>query len=319
MYQKIQQFLNEHPNNIVTVTQGKKRLAKDTMPKYGFTLADITKLYGTVEAFILSLPAQGFGNGTRIDLRRLYGSGANQSSFKHDTFTLNFKEKETDTDMIPELIAPTAPTSVGDNGNLPAPAQPIVPQQAPAAVPPAMGYPQPAMGMPMQMGLGYTPVATTEWISSKVIEERYRDLQRDNDNLREDNKDLRSQVRTLSEEKAALRLQLDTADKAHELKLKEELLNKQSFWESKGFERVSEALGAIAPMVVERMAAASASAAAAAPALAAPQLSPVKQEFIKIISAPNITDEQIGALYEQLMQTNDEQKTASPQEIGAVR
>ena len=282
------------------------------MPKYGFTLADITKLYGTVEAFILSLPAQGFGNGTRIDLRRLYGSGASQSSYKHDTFTLNFKEKETD--MTPELIAPTAPASVGENGNLPAPAQPSVPQQAPSAVPPAMGYPQQAMGMPM--GLGYTPVATTDWISSKVIEERYRDLQRDNDNLREDNKDLRSQVRTLSEEKAALRLQLDTADKAHELKLKEELLNKQSFWESKGFERVSETLGAVIPMVVERMAGASASAAA--PALAAPQLSPVKQEFIKIISDPNITDEQIGALYEQLMQTNDEQ-TASPQEIGAVR
>lgn len=317
MYQKIQQFLSEHPNNIVTVTQGKKRLAKDTMPKYGFTLADITKLYGTVEAFILSLPAQGFGNGTRIDLRRLYGSGANQSSFKHDTFTLNFKEKETDTDMTPELIAPTTPASVGENSNLPAPAQPSVPQQAPAAVPHAMGYPQPAMGIPMQMGLGYTPVATTDWISSKVIEERYRDLQRDNDNLREDNKDLRSQVRTLSEEKAALRLQLDTADKAHELKLKEELLNKQSFWESKGFERVTEALGGIIPMVVERMA--GDGAAAAAPALAAPQLSAVKQEFIKIISAPNITDEQIGALYEQLMQTNDEQKTASPQEIGAVR
>ncbi|WP_315012378.1 hypothetical protein [Capnocytophaga leadbetteri] len=317
MYQKIRQFLNEHPNNIVTVTQGKKRLAKDTMPKYGFTLADITKLYGTVEAFILSLPAQGFGNGTRIDLRRLYGSGASQSSYKHDTFTLNFKEKETD--MTPELIAPTAPASVGENGNLPAHAQPSVPQQAPAAVPPAMGYPQQAMGMPMQMGLGYTPVATTDWITSKVIEERYRDLQRDNDNLREDNKDLRSQVRTLSEEKAALRLQLDTADKAHELKIKEELLNKQSFWESKGFERVSETLGAVIPMVVERMAGASASAAAATPALAAPQLSAVKQEFIKIISAPNITDEQIGALYEQLMQTNDEQQTASPQEIGAVR
>ena len=313
MYQKIRQFLSEHPNNIVTVTQGKKRLAKDTMPKYGFTLADITKLYGTVEAFILSLPSQGFGNGTRIDLRRLYGSGASQSSYKHDTFTLNFKEKETD--MTPELIAPTAPESVGENGNLLAPAQPSVPQQAPAAVPPAMGYPQPAMGMPM--GLGYTPVATTDWITSKVIEERYRDLQRDNDNLREDNKDLRSQVRTLSEEKAALRLQLDTADKAHELKLKEELLNKQSFWESKGFERVTEALGGIIPMVVERMA--GDGAAATAPALAAPQLSAVKQEFIKIISAPNITDEQIGALYEQLMQTNDEQKTASPQEIGAVR
>ena len=65
-----------------------------------------------------------------------------------------------------------------------------------------MGYP---------MGLGYTPVATTDWISSKVIEERYRDLLRDNDTLREDNKDLRSQLRTLNEEKASLKLQLDTA------------------------------------------------------------------------------------------------------------
>lgn len=170
----------------------------------------------------------------------------------------------------------------------------------------------PPMGLGASpMGLGYTPVATTEWISSKVIEERYRDLLRDNENLREDNKDLRSQVRTLNEEKASLRLQIDTADKKHELHLKEELLNKKGFWESPAFERVTETLGAIAPMMMEKMM----TPAAAAPALAQPDslaaapippLSVVKREFIRIISAPNITDEQVGELYDLLMSKNNE-------------
>lgn len=89
------------------------------------------------------------------------------------------------TPNVPTAPAPTVPTA-----------------SAPTNMPTAMGYP---------MGLGYTPVATTDWITSKVVEERYRDLLRDNDTLREDNKDLRSQLRTLNEEKASLRLQLDTA------------------------------------------------------------------------------------------------------------
>ena len=176
-----------------------------------------------------------------------------------------------------------------------APAQTTMPTQ-----PTAMGYP---------MGLGYTPVATTEWIGSKVIEERYRDLLRDNDALREDNKDLRSQVRTLNEEKASLKLQLDTADKKHELALKEELLNKKSFWDSPAFEKVSESLGAIVPLVAEKVMSAPASTTAPVAALAGANLSPTKNEFIKLISDPQITDEQISELYEYLIR-NDEQ-TAS--------
>ena len=162
-----------------------------------------------------------------------------------------------------------------------------------------MGYP---------MGLGYTPVATTEWITSKVVEERYRDLLRDNDTLREDNKDLRSQLRTLNEEKASLRLQLDTADKKHELALKEELLNKKGFWESPAFEKVSETLGAAIPLLAEKMMSAPAPAPVAA--LAGANLSLAKSEFIKVISDPQITDEIIGELYEYLMQRNNEQTTS---------
>ena len=287
--ERIEQFLSENPANIITVTQGTARLAKQASPKYGFTLQDIHTLYGSVSDFLKALPAKGFTTDVKIDLKRLYGAGAKQTTYKIETHTLNFKKQTPMNEVAP---APTAPT---------VPNIPTAPTESPVRlVPPnAMGYP---------MGLGYTPVATTDWISSKVIEERYRDLLRDNDTLREDNKDLRSQLRTLNEEKASLRLQLDTADKKHELALKEELFNKKVFWESPAFEKVSESLGAVLPLVAEKMMSAPAQAPVAA--LAGANLSLAKSEFIKMISNPQITDEIIGELYEYLMQRNNEQTTS---------
>lgn len=280
--ERIEQFLSENPANIITVTQGTARLAKQAAPKYGFTLQDIYTLYGSVSDFLKALPAKGFTTDVKIDFKRLYGAGAKQTTYKIETLTLNFKKETPMNEVAPAPTAPTIPT---------APTAPSVPT--------AMGYP---------MGLGYTPVATTDWISSKVIEERYRDLLRDNDTLREDNKDLRSQLRTLNEEKASLRLQLDTADKKHELALKEELLNKKGFWESPAFEKVSETLGAAIPLLAEKMMSAPAPAPVAA--LAGANLSLAKSEFIKVISDPQITDEIIGELYEYLMQRNNEQTTS---------
>jgi len=297
--ERIEQFLSENPANIITVTQGTARLAKQVAPKYGFSLQDIHTLYGSVSDFLKALPAKGFTTDVKIDLKRLYGAGAKQTTYKIETLTLNFKKEtpmnevvttQQPTPNVPTAPAPTVPTA-------PAPTVPTAP--APTNMPTAMGYP---------MGLGYTPVATTDWISSKVIEERYRDLLRDNDTLREDNKDLRSQLRTLNEEKASLRLQLDTADKKHELALKEELLNKRGFWESPAFEKVSETLGAAIPLLAEKMMSAPAQAPVAA--LAGANLSLAKSEFIKVISNPQITDEIIGELYEFLMQRNNEQTTS---------
>ena len=285
--ERIEQFLSENPANIITVTQGTARLAKEVAPKYGFSLQDIHTLYGSVDDFLNFLPSKGFTKNVKIDLKRLYGAGAKQTTYKIETLTLNFKKESS----MPNENTP--PQSISSTPI--APAQTTMPTQ-----PTAMGYP---------MGLGYTPVATTEWIGSKVIEERYRDLLRDNDALREDNKDLRSQVRTLNEEKASLKLQLDTADKKHELALKEELLNKKSFWDSPAFEKVSESLGAIVPLVAEKVMSAPASTTAPVAALAGANLSPTKNEFIKLISDPQITDEQISELYEYLIR-NDEQ-TAS--------
>lgn len=296
--ERIEQFLSENPANIITVTQGTARLAKQVSPKYGFTLQDIHTLYGSVSDFLKALPAKGFTTDVKIDLKRLYGSGAKQTTYKIETLTLNFKKETPMNEVAPAPTAPTIPTAPTAPT---APSIPTAPTESPVrlAPPTAMGYP---------MGLGYTPVATTDWISSKVIEERYRDLLRDNDTLREDNKDLRSQLRTLNEEKASLRLQLDTADKKHELALKEELLNKKGFWESPAFEKVSESLGAVLPLVAEKMMSAPAQAPVAA--LAGANLSLAKSEFIKMISNPQITDEIIGELYEYLMQRNNEQTTS---------
>jgi hypothetical protein len=291
--ERIEQFLSENPANIITVTQGTARLAKEVAPKYGFSLQDIHTLYGSVDDFLNFLPSKGFTKNVKIDLKRLYGAGAKQTTYKIETLTLNFKKESS---MPNENTPPQSITSTPI-----APAQSSVAQTTIPTQPTAMGYP---------MGLGYTPVATTDWIGSKVIEERYRDLLRDNDALREDNKDLRSQVRTLNEEKASLKLQLDTADKKHELALKEELLNKKSFWDSPAFEKVSESLGAIVPLVAEKVMSAPASTTTPVAALAGANLSPVKNEFIKLISDPQITDEQISELYEYLIDRNDEQ-TAS--------
>ena len=296
--ERIEQFLSENPANIITVTQGTARLAKQVSPKYGFTLQDIHTLYGSVSDFLKALPAKGFTTDVKIDFKRLYGAGAKQTTYKIETLTLNFKKETPMNEVAPAPTAPTAPTVP----TIPtAPTAPTAPTESPVrlAPPTAMGYP---------MGLGYTPVATTDWITSKVVEERYRDLLRDNDTLREDNKDLRSQVRTLNEEKASLKLQLDTADKKHELALKEELLNKKGFWESPAFEKVSESLGAVLPLVAEKMMSAPAQAPVAA--LAGTNLSLAKSEFIKMISNPQITDEIIGELYEYLMQRNNEQTTS---------
>ena len=304
--ERIEQFLSENPANIITVTQGTARLAKQASPKYGFTLQDIHTLYGSVSDFLKALPAKGFTTDVKIDFKRLYGAGAKQTSYKIETLTLNFKKETPMNEVAPAPTAPTVP-SVPTAPTIPtAPTAPTIPTAPTAPSVPTVPTPPTAMGYPM--GLGYTPVATTDWISSKVIEERYRDLLRDNDTLREDNKDLRSQVRTLNEEKASLRLQLDTADKKHELALKEELLNKKGFWESPAFEKVSESLGAVLPLVAEKMMSAPAQAPVAA--LAGTNLSLAKSEFIKVISNPQISDEIIGELYEFLMQRNNEQTTS---------
>ena len=282
LVERIEKVLKESTEHAIAVSKGDARLSKSTGRKFLFSLSDINSLYGSVNSFINQLPVSGFTGEVTIDLHRLR---PDRKSYKIDTLMINFKPKD-----------------LSAAEGLPQTSQ-IVPAPT-AALPANMAAP-----VSYPAGLGYTPVLHTDWIQSKVIEERYRDLQRDNDDLREQNKDLRSQVRTLNEEKASLRLQLDTADKKHELQLKEELLNKKSFFESPAFQTITDTMGTVLPMVAERFM--GGATAAATPALAAADLSPVKREFLNIISQPSVTDEQINALYTYLNALQNE--TAIPQ------
>ncbi|WGU68534.1 hypothetical protein QIU19_00430 [Capnocytophaga canimorsus] len=91
--EKIEQFLTQHPDNHVCVSQGGRRLGKTTMPKYSFTLADIENIYGTVTDFVKSLPENGFVSDVKINLRSVTGFGASQRTTVKETLTLNFKKR----------------------------------------------------------------------------------------------------------------------------------------------------------------------------------------------------------------------------------
>lgn len=130
---------------MLSVTQGTKRLAKDTEPKYAFTMADIDQIFGGLENLFKSLEGQGFSNGTNVLLRRLYGSGARSSYITIETLSLNFPEK-----TMTENIPVTAPQ---------------MPQAAYA----------PALGMP---AMGYAQIPNEEWVNNKVIKERFNDLKK---------------------------------------------------------------------------------------------------------------------------------------------
>lgn len=273
--QKIQEFLSKSAENVISVTQGTVRLSKNELPKYAFSLSDIERLYGSVQGLIQQLPEKGFTSDVKVDLKKIYGKGADSSQRIFQTLTINFKSKNTENQTVMNNITTPQPTSVPQN-------------------PFGLGTPQ------QLLQLGYTMIPQTDVISAKVREERYDDIKRERDQLLEDKKDLKSEIRTLKEQNASLKLDLSIAEKKHELNLKEELLNKKSWVESPAMEKFGEALGVIAPVVVQKMMNAPVPAG-----LGNPTLSEIKQHFIAYISSPNVTDEQIEFLFNQLNNENE--------------
>lgn len=274
--QKIQEFLSKSAENVITVTEGTHRLPKKELPKYAFSLLDIERLYGSVRGLIQKLPELGFSTDVKVDLKKIYGKGAESSQRIFQTLTINFKSKDTENQPIMEQVQPNPPA-------------------LPSAFPQGLNIPQ------QLLSLGYTMIPQTDVISAKVREERYEDIKRERDQLLEDKKDLKSEIRTLKAQNETLKLDLSIAEKKHELNLKEERLNKKSWVESPAMEKISEALGEVAPLVVQKMMNAPVSAG-----LGKPTLSEIKQHFIAYISSPNVTDEQIEFLFNQLNNNENE-------------
>lgn len=268
---RVERFLSENPSNVISVSQESLKLSKSSAPKYAFTLDDISQIFGSVTEMIRELPNRGFRSGTKVALRRMYGTGGEASYATHQTLTLNFVE----------------PSQVSVERELPQPMMPSVPQPI-------------AMGMPSMMG--YAQIPQHDWIKSEVIKERFEDLKKQNTSLEDELKDRKSRIRQLEEENFTLRLKIDTLEEKHEVRLQRELLKKKGFWESSVGENVVNSLGQIATAVAENYM----SVAQETPvALAGSHLSPTKQAFINFISQPEITDQQVEYVF-NLIQQNDE-------------
>lgn len=106
----IENFLSESETHILSISQGNKRLSKKTQKlRYGFSLSDIERLYGSVLELLEILPEKGFSNGTTAILRKVYG-GENLTYHTHKEIELNFKEEmahENHTLANPQPIAPS--------------------------------------------------------------------------------------------------------------------------------------------------------------------------------------------------------------------
>lgn len=266
---RVQKFLEEHTLNVISVNQDNRKLSKESAPRYSFSLKDIEQSYGSVENFIKYLPEQGFTENVKIILRIYY---PNTNSYRNkETLSVNFKKQAMNTSTT---ILPTP--------------QPAVPSANP--------FPN--------WGMGYTQVPQMEWIGSEVRKERFEDLKKELERTREELLDAKSKLRIAEEKAASLKISLDTAEEKSELKLQKELLNKKGFFESPAFEKISEGLGAILPVIAEKMTLANATPAIG---MGAPQTSEVKQQFINIILSPNVTDEQVGEWYNLIFNNNEQQ------------
>ncbi|ATA94645.1 hypothetical protein CGC54_10045 [Capnocytophaga canimorsus] len=269
LIEKLQRFLSENPQNVVSVTQGSRRLSKNTAPKYAFTLADIQTIFSGLDNFLKELPKQGFENGTTITLRKMYGFGASATYKNVEEITLNFTQEQKTEQYVPEMTIP----------------QNII--QTPATYQPPM---------PVAPAMGFVQVTQNDLVRNEVIRERFEDKIKECQKLTDENLDLKSEIRQLKDENFSLRLKLDTSEEKHAVKLERELLNRKSFLENEG---VQTALGAILDIGKSYM-----ESKSNVPALAMPSVSEIKQQFINIISDPNVTDEQVTHWYNLIFAQN---------------
>lgn len=162
-------------------------------------------------------------------------------------------------------------------------------------------YTQPIV-QPQYTSLGMIQVPQTELISSKVAESNYENLKREYGKIEEELKDIKSELRTTKEQLAQANIELKTKDKAHELDLKEQALNKKGIFESSGGQKLLEGLGAIIPNVASSFL----TQGQSSPALGAPNLSKIKQAFVEFISQDEISDEAVTHMYKYITETLEE-------------
>lgn len=255
------------PSHIVKIEDkvNELRLKKDSaVMRYSFSQDDILSQYGTIESFLDALKNQGFENTTFL-FQRTYGTPQKTTYHTMKEVTVNLQNNQ----GLPPTMATT-------------PNYPPV-NQAPSF-----------LASPMDQNV--------QFLGAMVQSERAGDYLKRINELEEDVRDYRSKVRRLEDDNHSLKIKVYTAEERAELKIQTELLNKRSVFESDGFQKISEGLGALIPHVFPALIAKGQPPAQ----LGAPdvELSPIKKQAVAMVQGSS--DEDV-ALVAYILQNKSDQ------------
>lgn len=260
------------PDHIVKVTDivNNRRLKKNSNElRYAYSYNDIKNQFGSIDNFINFLIDQGFTE-TRFLIQKIYGT----------TQKITYHTMK---DIVVTL----------DKNTMQVPKTPV-PQLPKEEVQMSMQTPHATM-----LGNPTTGLGSLEFLGAYVQAERAKDYQKRVLELEEELRESRSKRRILEEENHSLKLKVATSEERAKLDVQTQLLEKRSFWESQGFEKISEGLGAVLPHLIQ--AAAKPETAGVATQLGAPDVSltAMQQQAVEYIKN---SDEKYATLFLYLMQ-----------------
>lgn len=199
------------PSHIVKVFDKKKglRLTKNSkVLRYAYSKDDILEEFISFENFIKQLQIKGYLETTFLFQRIYTKNSTTYHTMKESVVNLEHQE--------PNM-------SVNNNNNQVSPVAPL----------------------PNFLGNPNTGAQSMQFLGAFVEAERSKDYKQRVSELEEKEKDYRSKIRRLEEENHSLKLKDATAEERGTLKLQKELLDKESVFESAGFQKVAEGLGGL--------------------------------------------------------------------------
>ncbi|MBE7671561.1 hypothetical protein F7649_10600 [Tenacibaculum piscium] len=225
------------PNHAIIVSDNENRTIQRkgvAHNKKFFSLEDIQNLHGSVDEFLKYLQQKDFSE-TTFSFYRIYGNGAKKVGINDIIINLQeFSEKD-------EKDEKDEKSEFSENQNnqsiMKSPKKNKKEQQQ-----------QQNSNINFLAGNNMDN-QNMQFLGAMVESQRAGDYKRQAEELREENKDNRSKIRRLEEENHKLKLKVETSEERAELKIQQKILEKQSIFESAGFQKVAESLGGLLPLL----------------------------------------------------------------------
>ncbi len=230
------------------------RLEKNTKNmRFAYSIDDINEEFGGIDELVEELKNRGFGN-TKFLFQRTYGTPnkATYHTMKEVTKNLQKTKKK---DLVTQDNAMPTQTE-----------KPLTPQ-----------------GVDFLAGANLTGTNPLHYLGALVESQRAGDYRKRIIELEDLLRDEKSKARQLQEENHSLKLKVETVEEKADLKVKRELLEKESILEKPGTQKVLESIGSMLPHFATMISQKS----TPTPALNAPNLSPMQQQAFDLIRQAN--------------------------------